>query len=96
MVKGERWNRSGKVVCGVRWWGYLSGYHCGGRAGARAPIPRFVTNGSLLPNRGTTLQGLRVNLLQMVFLIEFFFHCMEAGLMLKILGSGVRGRLGGS
>lgn len=58
VVKGEGWNRSGKVICGVRWWGYLSGYHCGGKAGARAPIPRFVTNGSPLPNRGTTLQGL--------------------------------------
>lgn len=39
-------------------------------------------------------QSLRVDLLQMVFLIEFFFHCMERGLVLKILGSGVRGRAG--
>jgi len=38
-------------------------------------------------------QSLRVDLLQTVFLIEFFFHCME-GLVLKILCSGVRVRAG--
>lgn len=48
---GERGGAGLERLHVVRRWGYLSECHCGGRPGARASIPRFVTNDSLLPQQ---------------------------------------------